>query len=39
MTRFGETETEQLPTPIPTEEVRVFLCPQSCIVGALRILR
>ena len=37
--RFGETETEQLPTPIPTEEVRVFLCPQSCIVDALRILR
>ncbi len=27
MIRFGETETEQLPTPIPTEEVRVFLCP------------
>ncbi len=31
MIRFGETETEQLPTPIPTEEVRVFLCPHSCM--------
>ena len=38
MTRFGETETQQLPTPILTEEVWVFLCPQSCMVDALPVL-
>ncbi len=39
MIRFGETETQQLPTPIRTEEVRVLLCPYFCMVDALPVLR